>query len=236
MAERFFLWEPPDRDVCLLTAEESHHLVGVMRGRVGDEVTVFDGTGWEGPARVLRIDGGRVEVEIIERKTISREADVALDIAVAIPKGKRMGQMIRSLTEIGVRRVYPLISARSSVKPRPGAQEKWRREVVEASKQCGRNTLLEVEAAIPLGDLLPRLADYPLRLLAHADSDRALAGVIGSTSVPSPAIALVGPEGGFAPLEASAALSAGFQAVRLVPSILRIETAAFAIASALLVG
>ena len=55
-------------------------------------------------------------------------------------------------------------------------------------------------------------------------------------STPSSAVVLVGPEGGFVSAEIGAALAAGFVAVRLTPSTLRIETAASAVASALLVG
>ncbi|MBW3598082.1 MAG: RsmE family RNA methyltransferase, partial [Planctomycetes bacterium] len=46
----------------------------------------------------------------------------------------------------------------------------------------------------------------------------------------------VGPEGGFTDEEASLALQAGWQAVNLGPRILRVETAAAALAAWLLLG
>lgn len=236
MSNRFFLWEPLQGDRCLLSGEESHHFLRVMRGRVGDELTLFDGTGWEGVGQATALVGGRVEIRLIERLEVSREAQGAFDCAVAIPKGRRMETMLRALAEVGTRRVFPLLPVRGSVRPRPGARDRWRRIAVEAAKQCGRNLLLETADPCTVQDLIPSLSDYPLRLMAHPDSEETLGEVLHSHGLIFPAMALVGPEGGFSPAEVGAAVAAGFRPVRLTASTLRVETAAIAIASALLLG
>ncbi|MCZ6690454.1 MAG: 16S rRNA (uracil(1498)-N(3))-methyltransferase [Planctomycetota bacterium] len=236
MSERFFLWESLEAGRSLLSKEESHHFLRVMRGRPGDDLIVFDGTGWEAAASAVEVTAGRVRIEIREKREVSREAPRKLDLGVAIPKGPRMGSMLRSLTELGVRRVFPLRTARGSVRPRPGIEERWQRFVVEASKQCGRNLLLEVEETRTLQELLPSLGEYSLRLLAHPEGEQTLADHLSSSAALSPAIALIGPEGGFTSAESGAAIAAGFLPLRLAPSILRLETAACAAATAILIA
>jgi 16S rRNA (uracil1498-N3)-methyltransferase len=231
VSSRFYLSRPPEDDLAFLSEEESHHFIRVMRGRPGDELILFDGTGWEGKGEAVRIRGGRVEVRILERTEVSREAAIALDMAVAIPKGPRMEAMVRSLTEIGVRRLFPVITARGIARPRDRAITRWRRAVVEASKQCGRNLLMEVDHPRSLPESLPSWSGYGARLLPHPDAETSLA----DHPVAAPIIALVGPEGGFTPAETGAALSAGFVSVRLGPTTLRIETAACAVASSVLI-
>lgn len=235
MSDRFFLWEPPAGDRCLLSEEESHHFLRVMKRRPGDELILFDGTGWEARARATRVEKGRVEAEMIDRREVSREPPLALDIAVAIPKGRRMEQMLRALAELGAREVFPILSVRGSVVPRPGAAARWHRVAVEAAKQCRRNVLLEVAEPTGISDLLSTMGEYALRILPHTDSAETLGDVIPQGTVPSPAIALIGPEGGFSPAEVGAAVAAGFLPVRLAPSTLRLETAACAVAAALLI-
>jgi 16S rRNA (uracil1498-N3)-methyltransferase len=231
VSSRFYLSRPPEEDLATLSMEESHHFLRVMRGRPGDEMILFDGTGWEGRGEAVRIQGGRVEVRLLERREVSREATVALDMAVAIPRGSRMEAMVRTLTEIGVRRLHPVITARGIARPRQKAVTRWRRAVVEASKQCGRNLLMEISGPRSLPESLPTWDGYGARLLPHPDAEMPLA----DHPVSAPVLALVGPEGGFTPGEIGAALSAGFVSVRLGPTILRIETAACAVASSLLI-
>jgi 16S rRNA (uracil1498-N3)-methyltransferase len=142
-----------------------------------------------------------------------------------------MEAMVRTLTEMGVRRLYPVITARGIARPREKAILRWRRGVVEASKQCGRNILMEVEPPRSLPESIPDWTGYETLLLPHPESETALA----DHPVRPPVLALVGPEGGFTPAEVGAALSAGFVAVRLGPTVLRIETAACATASSILI-
>ena len=236
MTDRYYLPDPVEGEEAILPPAESHHFLRVMRGRVGDGLTLFDGRGAEARAEALAIEGGRVRVRMGERREVSREASRALDIAVAVPKGNRMEAMVRSLTELGVRRVLPMICARGAVRPRPGGRERWGRAVVEASKQCGRNLLMEVDAPLPFREVLEGLGEYGERLIPHPEAEIDLAGRPGATEARATAVALVGPEGGFVSAEIGAALAAGFVAVRLAPSTLRIETAAVALASALLVA
>src|SRR5205807_5163206 len=74
-----------------------------------------------------------------------REPPFPLVVASALPKGDRGDFLIEKLTELGVTRFVPLVTARSVVVPKESTREKLERAVIEASKQCGRNRLMAVD-------------------------------------------------------------------------------------------
>ena len=74
-------------------------------------------------------------------------------------------------------------------------------------------------------------------LLAHPDPDApSLANAMNGIASEDAVTIAIGPEGGFTDDEVEAAKAAGRQVVTLGPRILRIETAAIAVASSLVVG
>jgi 16S rRNA (uracil1498-N3)-methyltransferase len=145
-----------------------------------------------------------------------------LEVACPLPKGDRGQFLIEKLTELGVTGFTPLRTARSVVHPSEGRAEKLERYVIEASKQCGRNVLMQIGAVEPLDKLLQR-PPVPRRIVADP------AGALLEPGPPMDTIILVGPEGGLADTERRAALAAGWQPVSLGPRVLRVETAALAL-------
>ncbi len=75
---------------------------------------------------------------------ISREPRVELTLAVALPKGERQKWLVEKLTELGAARLVPLITERGVAQPVEAAMVRLRRAVIEASKQCERNRLMEI--------------------------------------------------------------------------------------------
>jgi 16S rRNA (uracil1498-N3)-methyltransferase len=137
---------------------------------------------------------------------------------------------VEKLTEIGVTAWVPLQTRRSIVQPREAKLDKLQRQVLEASKQCGRNLLLRVEPLMEWQTYLGR-ADLPAtKVLAHPEG-----GTLperSSLSVDHSGIALaVGPEGGWTAEEVEEARSRGWQVVCLGPRLLRVETAAVVLAA-----
>src|SRR5205823_14535109 len=84
------------------------------------------------------------ELSIIERREVSRELSFSLTLAVALPKGERQKWLIEKATELGVTRIVPLVTERGVAQPVESALDRLRRGVIEASKQCGRNRLMEI--------------------------------------------------------------------------------------------
>ena len=237
MSERFFLETPPADGRAVLAGDEARHLIPVLRASVGDAVELFDGRGHAWTAEVCVLGRGQVELQLVEGPVVS-DADEAspqsagrplLTVAAALPKGDRQKWMVEKLTELGAARLLPLSTARSVAEATPSAVGRLRRQVIEACKQCGRNTLMEIAEPVSLAAACGDRPPTTLGLLADPAGLPA-AGVL--TAQPACMLALIGPEGGSTDDERQCALDAGFTAIRLGPHILRVETAAVALAAA----
>src|SRR5262245_49632888 len=144
MSERFFSTTPITGDRATLDGPEAHHLLHVMRARVGDTVTLFDDSGDEFAAEIASLGRSDAAVRILERRTVSRKLPFALTIGVALPKGDRQKWLVEKLTELGATTLFPLETTRGVAQPTAGALDRLRRSVIEAAKQCGRNRLMKI--------------------------------------------------------------------------------------------
>lgn len=231
MNRRFFVAAPISGPRARLEGAEAEHLAKVLRGRVGDEVILFDGGGSEFAARVLSVARATVELAVLTATAADRELQQPLILGVALPKGDRQRWLVEKAVELGVTRLVPLETARGVAQPTSSALGRLRRVVIEASKQCGRNRLMEVSEPRRLTHMFASAPAESARLIAHpAPTAQPLSRWLrdGWTG---PVWVAVGPEGGFSDEEIDAVGSDG-QLVSLGPRILRIETAAVALAAA----
>jgi len=219
---------------CLVTGNAANHMVRVLRLGVGAAITLFDGAGGEYAARIESVRKDAVRVEVGAHAALERESPLDVTLAQGVSRGERMDWVIQKATELGVRRIVPLITVRSVVRldahQAPKKLQHWRGIAIAACEQCGRNRLPEL--AVPV-DFLEFLASE-----AHGDAMRLVLSPaaslrIGAIESPQKIIILIGPEGGLAAEEAEVAIDRGFTAVSLGPRILRTETAAIAALAAL---
>jgi 16S rRNA (uracil1498-N3)-methyltransferase len=228
MTRRFFVSGPLAPGPLRLEGTEAHHLLRVLRIVPGECVILFDGSGIEASAELTRTANGAADLEVREICTANTESAASLVLAAAVPKGDRFGWLIEKATELGVQRFVPLITERSIVTPGGGKLAKMRRTIVEASKQCGRSRLMKLDAPVPWRDFVVREFAAAGGWVAHPSGD---AIETATRSEGGPLVAAVGPEGGFTAGELELAVQAGAKLVSLGPRILRIETAAVALAA-----
>ncbi|MEQ9411929.1 MAG: RsmE family RNA methyltransferase [Fuerstiella sp.] len=229
MADRFYcrnLSEP----TALLSESEAHHAIHVMRVKPGAQLELFNGAGTAATARVRDIRRNAVELEICSRSVVEKPDHGLLSLAAVPPKGERLKWMVEKLTELGVDEFIPLRCRRAVVDPRPARLEKLSATVVSASKQCGRNWLMQIADPMDLPDLLASAADLKrTTLMAHPGSYPTLNEALAT---PSPhCLVVIGPEGGFTDDEVMLAEKAGVGLFSRAGSILRAETAAIAFAA-----
>jgi 16S rRNA (uracil1498-N3)-methyltransferase len=230
MSERFFVSAPISGSRATLTGTEAHHLSHVLRARPGETVTLFDGSGDEFSARIESIGRSVVELEILELRSVNCESSLRLTLAVALPKAERQRWLVEKATELGVVEIVPLVSERGVAQPTSSAIERLRRAVIEASKQCGRNRLMEIAEPrewkeLAVGD------EKAVRLIAHPGGTSAREAISSDTDLDNEIIAAIGPEGGFTDEEVNQGVAAGWKLIDLGSRILRVETAAIAIAA-----
>lgn len=222
----------------LLGGDEGHHGARVLRKKVGDVVEVFDGCGASARAEVLEV--GRAEMRLrLGEKRVSEGLRPMVEVAVGVPKGKSFDLILQKAVELGVGRIWPLISDQGNV--RYGASEraekraKWERVVLEACKQCGQNFLPVVEEAREVGDFLGEaLVDGGVGFVGSLWGERRpfREWLVGLADLER-AVVMIGPEGDFSEREYAAIFAAGFRAVDLGPLVLRTETAVFAMVASL---
>jgi len=225
MADRFYVNSPLAPGPVVLDGPEAHHLAVVCRLRPGDALCLFNGDGRQYPATVREVARRAVTVEVTGIESPERELPFRLLVAAPVPKGDRAQFLVEKLTELGASAFVPLSTTRSVVQPREAKLDKLQRYVIEASKQCGRNVLMEV---CPLREWPAFCRDTQLpvlKVLAHPGSHFSALSPMGANV----AVA-VGPEGGFTEEEVALAVGAGWQATSLGPRILRVETAALVLA------
>lgn len=234
MGDRFYCPGPWRDGRATLDGDEARHLARVRRVGVGARVGLFDGLGRSASAEVVAVGRDRVELILLGE---SRPPDPGpLVLATAVPKGERFDWLVEKATELGVTRLVPILAERSAVDPRGSKLVRLRRVVVEACKQSGRSRLMDIEEPMAWGDWLSiDPAGAATRLLAHPGGPRLGDGP--PIDLAAGVALAVGPEGGFTVAEVEAARAAGYRAVGLAATVLRIETAALsACAAALAVG
>jgi 16S rRNA (uracil1498-N3)-methyltransferase len=149
-----------------------------------------------------------------------------------VPKGDKMETIVRMATELGVARVQPALTERTIVQLEASRwrerARRWQRVAKEATKQCGRAVVPEVDVPQPLGTCLDALgapAPRELRVCVWEGASAPLAAALDAAEGATRVHVLVGPEGGLAVPEVEAARRAGFGIASLGPRVLRTETA-----------
>jgi len=220
-----------------LAAAESRHALAVLRLRPGDTVEVFDGQGAHAMGKLVDDGAGRRAVRrgggaVVEVGEVWVEPPPGrhLTLYVAACKGPRLDWLVEKCTELGVDRIRLVEFARSVVRAGDARLAKLSRVAIEACKQCGRNRLPQLS----IGDPWPP-APAPGERLVVCDPEAPISLVEQlSRNSARDAVhltAVIGPEGGLADDERAHLHGAGAVPVRLAPHVLRVETAAVAVAA-----
>jgi 16S rRNA (uracil1498-N3)-methyltransferase len=223
----------------LIDGKEAHHILDVMRMQDGDKVVVFDGTGSEYIGFIKNADSsaGRLLVEIVRTEKPSSRRVPEITLAQALPKKGKMDYIVEKATELGVREVVPMISDRTIVRPdEAGCRkkvERWKKIVVEASKQCGRTDVPEVDTITDFSKMIDRMDRYDLVLFACLTDNtvplkKSLEGFKSGKI-----LVFIGPEGDFTPEEIKMADAQNCKFVSLGSRVLKSDTAGLALLSVL---
>lgn len=231
---RFFV---PDlsSDTIPIAGQEAVHALRVLRLAAGDRIDLFDGRGVTASAVVREVHDGGFTAAVVSRATAAASSAGRLTLAVAAPKGPRADWLIEKCAELGVAVLRPVLFERSVVEPGEGKIDRWRRKAVEAAKQCGAAATMAITDPTELPALLADATLPPHRWFGHPAPDAPTIAdyLCPSADSPTPADALVviGPEGGLTPAEIDRLTRAGVRPIRIADNVLRIETAAIAVAS-----
>ena len=213
-----------------IDANKTRYLVRVLRLQRGDTLLVFDGAGKEYRATLLQADKNDATLGIEDQTDATTESQLRAHLVQGISRGERMDFVVQKATELGVKRITPVLTEYGVVKLDPERARKrrdhWQKVAASACEQCGRVRLPLVDAPITLKEWFggaPESVDAQFILRPDA------AMLLADTDEPITKVCLlIGPEGGFSDSEYADAEFAGFQSVSMGPRVLRTETAAVA--------
>jgi 16S rRNA (uracil1498-N3)-methyltransferase len=207
-----------------LDEAESRHLSQVLRAQAGERVTVLDGAGGVYDAEVATISKRNVGLKVVGRQ---RRDPLPYDLTLfqAIPKGKVMEWIVQKATELGARRIVPILTERTVVEVGADSHkvEKWRTIAIESIKQCGSPYLPKIAAPIELAKAIKQVSGLPF-VAALTPSAGEMDEYFGRDR--RPVQIWIGPEGDFTPQEVEQLESAGVHPITLGPLVLRCDTAA----------
>ncbi|MEM8734365.1 MAG: RsmE family RNA methyltransferase [Planctomycetota bacterium] len=223
-----------------LGAEDAQHASNVLRLQAGSAVELFDGIGRSAAGVLSEVRKRCVRVDV---QAINEGCDQVkdLELLVALPKGDRQKVLVDGLTQLGVRKLTPLICERTVAQPKENALVRLRKSVIESCKQCRRNTLMEIGKPVAVQDIESWDQPSRTRCVAHPYSVHAggqevtRAWDIHDEGLRSevPVSVAVGPEGGFTDEEVIQLFRSNWDSVSLGNRILRVEMAALKIAAVL---
>ncbi|MBN1342114.1 MAG: 16S rRNA (uracil(1498)-N(3))-methyltransferase [Phycisphaerae bacterium] len=230
MCERRFFCQSLAVGRLALPPDEARHARTVLRIRQGEPVELFDGRGGLASGTVQIVNRSTVEIRVERLGSAGpHEQPLPVTIAVAMPKGPRQDVLIEKCTELGAKAIWPVITQRSVVRPKPARATHWHKVSIAAAKQSGRLFLPEIPPPEDLPRILTRLDRFDLTLFGSTDAGTTpLLSCLDSWKITDDVLVLIGPEGGFTDDEQDALTRAGTRPVSLCPSVLRVETAAVA--------
>lgn len=213
--------------VVAIEGPQAHYLRNVMRLKVGDSLSLFNGRDGEWVARLIEVNRRDCRAACGARLAEPR-LPPDIDYLFAPLKSGRLDYLAQKATEMGVRRLRPVVTART-VSQRLNL-DRLRANTIEAAEQCSLVFVPEVLEPVSLGKALAGWEEG--RRLIHCDEAlgggdplKALSGL-----GPGPLAVLVGPEGGFDELERAMIMRhPAALGISLGPRIMRADTAAVAV-------
>jgi len=210
--------------------DRARYLGKVLRARVGDPVSVFNGEGPEWPASITRISKTTVGLRLGDSFEAGTESPLKIHLIQGVSRGDRMDLVVQKATELGVKRITPVLTEYGVVKLNADRAEKrrehWQKIANSACEQSGRTRLPLIDTPLPMKNWFgakPKNVDAELILVPGAVT------CLADTPAPATKVCvLIGPEGGFSDSEYQDAEVSGFKAVSLGPRVLRTESAAIA--------
>ena len=215
----------------ILSGPEFHHLRHVLRLEVGSSVIVCDERGIQHQGTVTAFSPDSAAIRLTASSATPR-VDLSVSLAVGLLKGQKMDLVVEKATEIGVQTIIPMSSAHS-VASLPADRQRdrlarWQRIAHSAAKQSG-SPPPHITAPHSFDQLLSIAPDTAEKIL-FSEHERAIS--LKAFAAAHPKVSnlwiVIGPEGGFSPLEIEQSQAAGFTSLSLGPSILRAETASIA--------
>ena len=236
MPKFFFDVENLDGEHLCLHGETAHHIVNVLRYKVGDEVILCDGNCTDYFAKLISFETRKkvikARLEVTETKKCLSEPPIFVRLYQSAIKWESFDFAIQKSVEIGASEIVPVVTERSMYKISDVNKkaERLNRIAKSAAEQSMRGIVPQVLEAKNFGDSIKN--KEPVAFFACLEEKKSLASQLDNKSLDNKSIEKIdlwiGPEGGFTDKEKKSMQSRNIMPFTLGPRVLRSETASIA--------
>jgi 16S rRNA (uracil1498-N3)-methyltransferase len=231
MIQLFLLPEKLASPDIIISGKDARYLSHILRVKPGDHLAILDGLGTRHICVITAITSRQVTARKVREEPCSAESPLSITLVQGMPKGRKMDFIIQKSTELGIKRIIPLITDRTIVKD-TGKVSRWIKIARSAAQQSGREQIPEVHPPAGFREFIKGNRSAILSsslyrgiILWESETESTFRTALKSFRQAREITLMVGPEGGFSQEEVHAALENGFIAASLGPRILRTETA-----------
>lgn len=216
-----------------IKGKDAHYLCNVLRLPIGQRITARDTAARLWSLRLIQIRRGACVVETCPANEAIAATDAlpecgalgSITLYQCVTKQKKLEQIVRQATEIGVSRIV-LVKSRFSCSD-PVRQDRLDAQIKEAIQQSGSLVPTCLSGPISMNQVPADWEGKGQAVFLHQTSlpgQRFLGDIAGDLRFP--AAVLIGSEGGLDKDECGFLSANGFEAALLETNILRAETAA----------
>ncbi len=220
-----FLVKQTSPTQAVLSGQEAHHCLKVLRHQAGDAIHAIDGEGNYLKGTLLAVQKDVAVMEIAESQAHWGEPPIQITLAVSPLKDKdRFEWLLEKAVELGVSRIQPVVCRHTIRYTENLKTERLESIILSATKQCKRARIPALEPIMPLAQYLKE-EQSPVRLMGWCESDLPAKTALDTIEKHLQMAWLIGPEGDFSAEEVNLAAQNNWNAVSLGSSRLRTETA-----------
>ncbi|MCB0408453.1 MAG: 16S rRNA (uracil(1498)-N(3))-methyltransferase [Bdellovibrionales bacterium] len=228
------------QEIISLSGDILHHVRDVCRMVVGDRFELLSPQKLAFFVELKDVSKKKAIAKILEVRSLPELKTPLIHLCLSIPKFASFEAVIEKSVELGVASIKPFFSDYSFVKSKAkintSREVRWAKIVKNATQQTGRGSLMPIDSAIPLSELLKNFNQKPSKqglFPYEGESAQSVSEALQQWSQsPKEEIWLfVGSEGGFSFKEVQLFQEFGLLATTLGEQILRVETACVALVS-----
>lgn len=221
-------FEKVNGDRVEITGENLKHIVGALRMKVGEKLTLCD-DGINYNCELISVEKDIAIVKVLSKEKNLSEPDVSVTIYQCMPKGDKLELVIQKAVELGADKIVPVLSSRCVSRPddkrAKKKNERYNKIALSACEQSGRGKLVEVAEMIDFNTAVKQASNFDLCVLFYEGGGKPIREIIKTQKN---ICVFIGPEGGFSDSEVEALKQNGAEIATLGKRILRTETAPLA--------
>ena len=233
IVNRFFVDENNiDDEYIEIESEDVKHIKNVLRLEIGDEIEVSNKVGTDYICKISEMNKERVICKILDCSKSLGESSIDIVLFQGLPKSTKMELIIQKSTELGVKKIVPLVTSRcvtkiNDTKKEDKKIERWSKIAEEAAKQSKRGIIPEISSVMNFKEALEHLKDEEVVIVPYESEENLGIKKVLKECTGKKINVIIGPEGGFDESEIESLKNINAHIVTLGPRILRTETAGF---------